>query len=327
MIYSNDIARVAHALEQLMLNAENASYSESELYENISQTHSFITQPATQEVELPDFSLPCYEGFNRYGQRSWLGLHRRDEQFPISFLLNICTLCLETRVGEICTTPCKSLIIKGIEEKARPEWSRVLGRHNINVRHAANELAWQTEDHDAAGMELKKYILRYFEKHDTRTSGLCFGVQTRDKSEVFGSILICKRPTVKLGKLSLLSVYDLNFTENYNPNSRTYFPFETSLMKNHLPIQLDRLCRKFNTSRHTSKAAISEAIEKPVVPLQHEQYHCPHCLTAYDEAYGDERAEIAPGVPFADLSEKYLCPTCDPPKSEFVKRETEEVTA
>ncbi len=30
-----------------------------------------------------------------------------------------------------------------------------LGKHNINVRHAANELAWQTEDHNADGAELK----------------------------------------------------------------------------------------------------------------------------------------------------------------------------
>ncbi len=77
----------------------------------------------------------------------------------------------------------------------------MLGRHNINVRHAANELAWQTEDHNEEGIDLKKYILRYFEKHDTRTFGLCFGVQTRDKSEVFGSILIRKRHYRKTGKL------------------------------------------------------------------------------------------------------------------------------
>ncbi len=324
LIYTNDIARIAHALEQQMPGEDNANHLESKLYEKISQTHSFITQPATQEVELPNFTLPYYEGFNRYGQRSWLGLYRRDEEFPIPFLLDVCTLCLETRVGEICTTPWKSLIIKGIEEKDRSEWSRVLSRHNINVRHAANELAWQTEDQDAEGVELKKYILRYFEKHDTRTFGLCFGVQTRDKSEVFGSVLIRKRPTITLGKWGLLPVYDLYFTENYNPNSRTYFPFEKGLMKNHLPDQLDRLCRKFNTSRQTPKVARAETVEKSIILPTSELFQCPHCLTVYDEKYGDERAEIAPGVSFVDLLESYLCPTCDAPKSEFVKRDAEE---
>ncbi|WP_373515253.1 rubredoxin [Persicitalea sp.] len=325
LIYTNDIARIAHALEQVLLDPQSTNQSEPELYKEISKNKSFITQPAAQEVELPEFTLPYYEGFNRYGQRSWLGLYRRDEQFPIPFLLDVCELCLETRVGEICTTPWKSLIVKSIEEKDRKEWSRILSRHNINVRHAANELAWQTEDHSAEGVNLKKYILRYFEKHDTRTFGLCFGVQTRDKSEVFGSILIRKRPTVKLGKLGLLPVYDLYFTENYNPNSRKYFPFEKGLMKNHLPNQLDRLCRKFNASRQTPKAVTIHAVEKPINYDQNEQYQCPHCLTIYDEKYGDERAGIAPGPSFALLPDEYLCPTCDASKSEFVKLETGEV--
>ena len=326
LIYTDHIAGMAYVLEQVLIEAEGRTVTEGVLYEKINPSE-FITQPASQEVELPDFSLPYYEGFNRYGQRSWLGLYRRDEQFPIAFLLDVCDLCLETRVGEICTTPWKSLIIKGIEEKDRPEWSRILSRHNINVRHAANELAWQTEDQNESGVDLKKYILKYFEKHDTRTFGLCFGVQTRDKSEVFGSILIRKRPTLRLGRLGLLPVYDLYFTENYNPNSRTYFPFETGLMKNHLPNQLDRLCRKFNASRQTPKAVAIEAVEKTTTISLNEQYQCPHCLTIYDENYGDEWAEIVPGVPFADLPEKYLCPTCDAPKSEFVRRETEVLVA
>ncbi len=81
--------------------------------EKINRTETYITQPATQEVELPDFTLPYYEGFNRYGQRSWLGLYRRNEQFPIPFLLDVCALCLETRVGELCTTPWRSSDYQG----------------------------------------------------------------------------------------------------------------------------------------------------------------------------------------------------------------------
>ena len=322
LIYTNDVARMAHAIEQVLLEG---TFTEPELYEKVNQTQTYITQPATQEVELPEFTLPYYEGFNRYGQRSWLGLYRRNEQFSIPFLLDVCTLCLETRVGELCTTPWRSLIIKGIEEKDRPAWSHVLGRHNINVRHAANELSWQTEDHNEEGIDLKKYILQYFEKHDTRTFGLCFGVQTRDKSEVFGSILIRKRYTIKVGTLKMLPVYDLFYTENFNPNSRRHFLFETGLMKNHLPNQVDRLCRKFNTSRHaqTPKATRMEVYEPPVPASLHELYHCPHCLTVYDETYGDERAGIAPGLPFNGLPDTYLCPTCETPKAEFVELETE----
>src|SRR5205085_10386378 len=100
-----------------------------------------------------------------------------------------------------------------------------------------------------AGTELKKYVIRNFEKNDTRTFGLCFGVQTRAKSEVFGSVLIRKRPLIRLGQLALFSVYDLYYTENFNPNSRTYHLAERGLLKMHVPNQLNRLCRKFNARR------------------------------------------------------------------------------
>ncbi|GAB4045736.1 rubredoxin [Spirosoma litoris] len=318
LIYTNDIGRLAKAVEHSLLG--EGHLDEESLYKAVTKTQTFITQPATQEVELPEFSLPYYEGFNRYGQRSWLGLYRRDEQFSIAFLLDVCALCLKTRIGELCVTPWKSLIIKGIGEKDRAAWSYVLGKHNINVRHAANELAWQTEDHTDEGTELKKYVLRNFAKNDTRTFGLCFGIQTRPKSEVFGSVLVRKRPLLQLGQLALFSVYDVYFTENFNPNSRTYRLFEKGLLKIHLPNQLNRLCRKFNARRQ------EETIETVRVDSEKTEfspnkaarsYQCPHCFTVYDEQYGDTRSNIPAGIPFDQLSADYQCSTCDAPKAEL----------
>ncbi|MVM39931.1 rubredoxin domain-containing protein [Spirosoma sp. HMF3257] len=319
LIYTNDIGRLAKAFEEAML--EQDFQNEEHLYRAVTATQPFITQPATQEVELPEFSLPYYEGFNRYGERSWLGLYRRDEQFPIAFLLDVCALCLKTRIGELCTTPWKSLIIKGIEAKDRAAWSHVLGKHNINVRHAANELAWQTEDHSDDGARLKNYMLRYFEKNDTRTFGLCFGIQTRSKSEVFGSVLVRKRPLIQLGQLALFSVYDVYFTENFNPNSRTYNLFEKGLFKLHLPNQLNRLCRKFNARRlQEGGETIRLEPEKPELTLTKitaNVHQCPHCFTVYDEHYGDARRNIPAGTPFDHLPSDYTCSTCDAPKADM----------
>lgn len=319
LIYTNDIGRLTRAVEEAM--QETDWQDEESLYQSVTAGRSFITQPATQEVELPDFSLPYYEGFNRYGQRSWLGLYRRDEQFSIAFLLDVCALCLKTRIGELCVTPWKSLIIKGIEEKDRHTWSYVLGKHNINVRHAANELAWQTEDHTDEGTELKNYVLRYFEKHDTRTFGLCFGIQTRPKSEVFGSVLIRRRPVLNIGQLSLFSVYDIYYTENFNPNSRTYHLFEKGLLKLHVPNQINRLCRQFssrllqeNSDTIRLETEKPELIETPVLWV----HQCPHCFTVYDEQYGDVLNNIAAGTPFQTLPASYACPTCDAPKTDMV---------
>jgi len=322
LIYTNDIGRLAKTVEEAMLN--DGLKDEETIYRAVTANRTFITQPAAQEIELPEFSLPYYEGFNRYGQRSWLGLYRRDEQFSIAFLLDVCALCLKTRIGELCVTPWKSLIIKGIEEKDRAAWSYVLGEHTINVRHAANELAWQTEDHTDGGTQLKNYIIRNFEKNDTRTFGLCFAIQTRPKSEVFGSVLIRQRPLLQIGQLALLSVYDVYYTDQFNPNSRTYHLFEKGLLKLHLPNQINRLCRQFSTRRLQERADVvrlepektEEIAELPVYV-----YQCPHCFTVYDEQYGDLLNTIPAGTPFQALLSNYTCPTCNAPKAEMQKLE------
>ncbi|MGV3602271.1 MAG: rubredoxin [Dyadobacter fermentans] len=319
LVYTNEIGRLSRVMDECILdeqiNEENA------LKAAVNERIRYVSQPAQQDLELPSFSLPYYEGFNRYESRTWLGLYRRDEEFSIDFLLDVCTLCLNTRVGEICTTPWKSLVIKGIEDQYRESWSNILGKHNINVRHAANELAWQTEDHNGDGAELKNELIRHFSKNDTRTFGLCFGIQTRPKSEVFGSVLIRKRPLLRIGQLPVFSVYDLYYTENFNPNSRTQVLFEKGLFKIHLPAQLERLCRRFNNqrSRDTLKTMLSEPDEaKTAVRPVKTAHQCPDCMTIYDPEFGDILGDIPPGTAFEDLPAAYCCPTCDAGKANFL---------
>ena len=64
----------------------------------------------------------------------------------------------------------------------------VLGKYRINVRHAANELNWQVEDNCESGLQIKRQIIRYFDKEDVRTYGLSFAVKTRRFSSMFGSV-------------------------------------------------------------------------------------------------------------------------------------------
>jgi len=320
LVYTNEIPRLSRAIEAAM--RDGGLRDEKVLVESVMTGQSFITQPIEKPLELPRFMLPYYEGFNRYGAKTWLGIYRRDEQFSVNFLLELFQLCLQTKVGQVCVTPWKSLIIKNIEEADREKWSRILGRHNINVRHAASELCWQTEDHSDEGAALKQRILRSFDRHDFRTFGLSFGIQTRPKPEVFGSVLIRKRPLLRLGTLTLLSQYDILFTEDFNLNSRTYFNFATGLWKTHLPGQLERLCQKFSSQKwaEVREESVAEVVET-TAPTEAEPprlvHQCPHCLTVYDPDFGDELNGIAPGVAFDDLLESYVCPTCEAPKVEF----------
>jgi len=318
LIYTPEIGRLSKIIEDCMLDGISSLET---IFETVKKENTYISLPATQELELPSFSLPYYEGFNRYESRTWLGLYRRDELFSVEFLIDLCLLCLKTKVGEICVTPWRSLIIKGIEDIHRTSWSNILGKHNINVRHAANELAWQTEDHTGEGTVLKDYLVRYVEKNDTRTFGLCFGIQTRAKSEVFGSVLIRKRPLFHIAQLSLFNVYDLYYTENFNPNSRKYILFQKGLFKIHLPWQLERLCRQYNTRQTTEHAELvyieNEEIQN-VFPAILNIHQCPDCMTIYHPDYGDSLNNIAAGTAFEALPGNYTCPTCGTEKNEFI---------
>ena len=139
---------------------------------------------------LPAFTLPYYEGFNRAGEQIWLGIWRRDERFSVALLQELCRGCLQTRGGQLCTTPWKSLVIKGIAPADHRLWDAVLGRHRLNVRHAANELNWQVEDGRPAGLALKHELVRYFNEGDVRTYQLCFAIKTQPQTGLFGSVVV-----------------------------------------------------------------------------------------------------------------------------------------
>ena len=44
---------------------------------------------------------------------------------------------------------------------------------------------------------------------------------------------------------------------------------------------------------------------------------CVNCGYIYDPERGDPAAGIAPGTPFAELPEGWVCPLCYQPKSQF----------
>lgn len=52
-----------------------------------------------------------------------------------------------------------------------------------------------------------------------------------------------------------------------------------------------------------------------------EKYKCNSCGYVYDPENGDPMSGIAPGTPFEDLPEEYICPLCGVTKEEFSKLE------
>ena len=51
------------------------------------------------------------------------------------------------------------------------------------------------------------------------------------------------------------------------------------------------------------------------------KYECTVCGYIYDPELGDPENNIAPGTPFEDLPDDWLCPVCGAAKSEFEKIE------
>lgn len=326
MVYTNDVPRMSKKIETIIFQYadqfyDNAAANGDALYQLVRQD-SFITKPVEAPALLPAFNLPYYEGLNRYHDKYWLGIYRRDELFSIDFLKAICRLCLETKIGLLCSTPWKSLIVKNITEKDRRLWNNLLARFQINVRHAANELNFQVEDNCREGLQLKHYLLRRLNNDDTRTFGICIGIKTRRKSEVFSSILVRRRPLLRIAGMELLHVYDILCAQHFNPNERTGFVFSRNNPRFLLAEQLRRAILQYSRQQLDTINAIEKVVapKKEVPATQDSQqitYTCKHCLTVYDEAYGEPDNGIPAGTSFMQLPASYTCPVCEAEKEDF----------
>lgn len=327
MIYTNDVAALSKEIESLIFEhpekfVDNAHASGQQLIEFL-HLDKYIIRHAEKPAVLPSFNLPYYEGLNRYNNKYWLGIYRRDELFDVEFLKSLCLLCLDTKIGQLCCTPWKTIIVKSIEEKDRTRWNYLLERYRVNVRHAANELNFQVEDNSEKALEIKKFLVKALSNDDTRTFGLCVGIKTRRKSEIFSSILVRRRPLINFFGMSLLHVYDILCAHDFNPNERTGFIFSSNNPKILLAEQLRRSIVAF----YNHRAIVNKHKEKPAKPVKDLPaerstefvYQCTHCFTVYDENSGEPDRGIEPGTLFSNLPSEYSCPLCESSKDDFIK--------
>jgi rubredoxin len=333
LIYTNDLAKLSQQLERIILSVYKENPLADQLQPDIlvqlmKQTVTCISKPVNEKLVFPSFHLPYYEGFNRDGNNHyWLGIYRRDEMFAVSFLKDLCNVCLQNKIGQVYATTWKSLVIKGIPVTARQTWDQVLGKHRINVRHAANELNWQVEDRNEDGLILKRHVIRHFDKEDVRTYGLCFAVKTMPSSQLFGSIFIRKQQRKNPNKLKSLERYDILYKKDFNPNGSELILFRDNVEKDYIGTYLVSLC-KFYYEKQSANALpvheefISEPASAAAVPEQPEYvYQCTACLSVYDNQFEDESNQLPPGQPFESLPETYECNLCGAHKKDFVKVE------
>lgn len=333
LCYTNNIAKLTQQIEALITSRkddfmDNKNASGISLFALIDKAE-YIVKPAEKPIPFPALNLPYYEGLNRYNNKYWLGIYRRDEIFSVSFLKKLCLLCTETKLGQICCTSWKSIIIKGIAEKDKTLWNSLLEEFNINMRHAANELNFQIEDNCIESLVLKNYLVKHLSMDDIRTFGICFGIKTRKKSEIFSSILIRKRYLINFIGIKILPVYDILRAKDFNPNERTEEIFSSGNPRSVLPEQLRRVIIKFYAFRQEmlsgSKKTYPVSKEKINPQAIENLFQCLKCFTVYSETIGEIDSNILPHTPFENLPESYCCPLCESSKDEFVKIEPSKI--
>jgi len=331
LCYTNSLPEVTKRIAKLLtenLLSDAPQHTNGAALFSALTTENLILKDADHKVDLPNFNLPYYEGLNRYFNKYWLGVYSRDELFSVAFLKKMCEMCLATKLGQLCCTPWKSIIIKGINEKDKGLWSNLLETYNINMRHAANELNFQVEDNCEEGLMLKNYLVNFLSAGDTRTSGICFGIKTRRKSEVFSSILIRRRHLINFAGLKLFALYDILCAKDFNPNERTGVVFSAGNPKFLVPEQLRRSVIKFYNYRasatQTQSTPALNKSENSVLAEKKFLNQCMNCLSIYNESLGETDQNIRAGTPFEDLPETYCCPLCETEKKHF--REIDSIT-
>ncbi len=310
-VYSSDIARVSQLLGEELQSGGNGAKIEG----------AYSRGPDAPELNLPTFQLPYYEGFNRYGSKFWLGIYRREELFPLAFLKDLCRLCRQTKIGQLYTTPWKSLLVKGIEEGDLVLWENVLGKYRMNIRHASNELNWQIEDHSPDGLRLKRYLVRLLDQDDIRTEGLSFAIKLQKGSGLPGSIIIRKQAEVRPGQLKLLDRYELWHTTDFDPHSRELVLFRKDLEKETLFPYIVSICKEFYGRQEVRGAVAQEGSGRfntiGGADMPEEPWECKDCLNQYHAIYGDPGSGILAGTSFREIDDAYVCPVCGSAKGDF----------
>ena len=325
LIYSDDISKVAQHLENIhnMSNIVDFAYENSSpeltltrLAEKINELVPGNNRRVEQALKIPFAPLPYYEGMNKLGNKYWLGIYKRSYQFPIDFLEAISEICYKDNINKLCITPWRSILIKDIKESAWLKWIKLLGKYSINIRHSSLELNWRLPDFDKSAIEIKQYLVNEFDRKDIRTYGLTFAIRT-PKVDLDAIIVIEKLPTrSNFMTKQYMGNFNIYFAKNFEINQKDYVLFAKNITYSSLPQKLQELTSIY----YEIQNAPNEEEKLKATPVEKEKeliYRCIHCLTTYNQEYGDETNKIAPGTPFANLPDSFRCPVCDAPKKDF----------
>ena len=319
LIYSNDIHLLTIALEGMIV--DNPNYQIVELFKNISDVLQLNNANIMEELNYSNNFFPEYEGIYKMqsGNRYWAGFYWRNNYYTTEFLEEVCKLCLKTNVSKICLTPWKTFLIKDISENDIIQWEHLIGKFGINMRHSSFELNWHLPLLDKSALNLKKYIVKSFDKVDVRTFGLSFTISKKNNTPMT-SIVVKDNGPFSGPFLSFFNTYDILYSKDFNSNANARTTAIINCRKNKVPKILMDLCKQYYAKLiSTAPSDKITAESKKLTTFAKPVYQCKSCFTIYDEELGDHFVGIKAHTPFKQLPDDYQCYTCGNSKSEFVQ--------
>jgi rubredoxin len=315
LFHSWDLARVASAVDPFGATLPDMKACVA----RVNDKQKLNTRNIQQELSVPFYPFPYYEGMNRLDDSHyWLGLYWRNNWYDLDFLAAMCRLCMEQRIGKVCITPWKSLIIAGIPQEKRLQWEKLMGRFGINARHSSLELNWHLPVGDQDALRLKQYLVREFDRRDISTYGLTFGIDS-PYSRPFTSVIVERQSGQGfVDGFAVPPTYNVRYARNFDPNTRDYVEYARRVDRAELAeliVELSKLYfEQLNESGLGTVRSPSLPTTEPVgVPV----HQCRKCQSIYDQVLGDPEQNISPGTIFDELPTEYKCWTCGALKSDF----------
>jgi rubredoxin len=311
LVSSEDMARLCYVIEQVYFTEGVTDLAD--LTERVArQFPDLTTRTDSHAFSVPRLPFPAYEGFHDSGGGYWLGIYRRDYTYPLAFVKELCELALRCKIGKICLTPWKTLLIKDIRPEHRPYWEKLLGVHHISIHHAASELNWQLPDLDEEALGLKKRLVRNLEEFECNTAGLSFAVGSRPMP-IATSVVIEPEP-------GNAATFTVRHTADFTRSNTRWRVFARQIPVDHLAGKLRELCVHYYTSAESGQAEPEPPRQEPK-PAHTGQmlFQCTHCLTVYDPQLGDPAAGVPIGISFEHLPDEYICSLCEGHKKDFVR--------
>src|SRR5690349_14804603 len=257
LIFTQDIAKVSKALEELILNFQ--PFGIDELFVILQGKMRINYRAMGEKLKISANTIPYYEGLNAMlNSQYWLGLYWRNNQYDIDFMTASCRLCQETNIGKINIIPWKAFIIKGIKATDKIRWEKLMGKFGINERHSSLELNWHLPVVDNEALELKRFLVRELDQQDISTHGLTFTIKTSREMYYFTSIVIerVKEPEVNPGER-----YNILYAKNFDPNNSEYIPYARTVRREIIPALLIELSKLYFRQLNREKDKTNEKLE------------------------------------------------------------------